>query len=214
MAIIKETYVSERKISDVVLSEANQQPIVLNKETILKMSLGKIKNHPNGLTSVLGSLDAIMKEVQGSNDKNERKAYFKARKLYEQITKLKNKPDKDNKKKSLKERLELVKSGVFLNEESADVASLRNKISQGLEENIVLDGTRFSATILWSDSLSKSEKNFLDKYYLIGEDYSNGNYIIEDKETGVIYSLDLHNGPEINSSSINRIASSRKEISI
>ena len=93
MAIIKETYVSERKISDVVLSEANQQPIVLNKETILKMSLGKIKKHPNGLTSVLGSLDAIMKEVQGSNDKNERKAYFKARKLYEQITKLKNKRD-------------------------------------------------------------------------------------------------------------------------
>lgn len=193
MAIIKETYVSERKISDAVLSEANQQPIVLNKETILKMSLGKIKNHPNGLTSVLGSLDAIMKEVQGSNDKNDRKAYFKARKLYEQITKLKNKP---------------------VNEESADVASLRNKISQVLKENIVLDGTRFSATILWSDSLSKSEKNFLDKYYLIGEDYSNGNYIIEDKETGVIYSLDLHNGPEINSSSINRIASSRKEISI
>lgn len=102
MAIIKETYVSERKISDVVLSEANQQPIVLNKETILKMSLGKIKNHPNGLTSVLGSLDAIMKEVQGSNDKNERKAYFKARKLYEQITKLKNEPDKDNKKKAAK----------------------------------------------------------------------------------------------------------------
>ena len=102
MAIIKETYISERKISDVVLSEANQQPIVLNKETILKMSLGKIKNHPNGLTSVLGSLDAIMKEVQGSNDKNERKAYFKARKLYEQITKLKNEPDKANKKKAAK----------------------------------------------------------------------------------------------------------------
>lgn len=99
MAIIKETYVSEHKISDAVLSEANQQPIVLNKETILKMSFGKIKNHPNGPTSVLGLLDAIMKEVQGSNDKNERKAYFKARKFYEQITKLKNEPDKDNKKK-------------------------------------------------------------------------------------------------------------------
>src|SRR5690554_2323775 len=102
MAIIKETYVSERKISDVILSEANQQPIVLNKETILKMSLGKIKNHPNGLTNVLGSLDAIMKELQGSNDKNERKAYFKARKIYEQIAKLKNKPGKDNKKKAAK----------------------------------------------------------------------------------------------------------------
>lgn len=97
MAIIKEKYVSEHKISDAVLSEAkNQQPIVLNKETILKMSLGKIKKHPDGLTSILGQLDAIMKEVQGSNDKNERKAYFKARKLYEQITKLKNQPDKDN----------------------------------------------------------------------------------------------------------------------
>ena len=103
MAIIKETYVSERKISDVVLSEANQQPIVLNKETILKMSFGKLKNHPDGPTSVLGLLDAIMKEVQGSNDKNERKAYFKARKLYEQITELKNNPDKANKKKAAKE---------------------------------------------------------------------------------------------------------------
>ena len=118
----------------------------------------------------------------------------------------------EQEKKSLKEKLKLIKSGMFLNEESADVASLRNKISQGLKENIVLDDIRSDATILWSDSLSKSERNFLDKYYLIGEDYSNGNYIIECKKTGVIYSLDLHNGPEINSSSIHRIASSRKEI--
>ena len=61
---------------------------------------------------------------------------------------------KDKKKKqaskSLKERLNLVKPGVFLNEESADVTALRNKINQGL---ILLPGLKGSAVDKMEESI-------------------------------------------------------------
>lgn len=56
----------------------------------------------------------------------------------------------EQEKKSLKEKLKLIKSGMFLNEESADVASLRNKISQGL---ILLPGLKGSAANKMEDSI-------------------------------------------------------------
>lgn len=52
--------------------------------------------------------------------------------------------------KSLKERLNVVKSGMFLNEEPTDITALRNKISQGL---ILLPGLKGSAADKMEDSI-------------------------------------------------------------
>lgn len=70
--------------------------------------------------------------------------------------------------KSLKERLNTVKSGMFLNEESADITALRNKISQGL---ILLPGLKGPAADKmedsirgWEDRINELKKEIGDKY--------------------------------------------------
>lgn len=57
---------------------------------------------------------------------------------------------KKQEKKSLKERLNLVKSGMYLNEESDNITALRNKIRQGL---IILPGLKGSAADKMEDSI-------------------------------------------------------------
>lgn len=143
-------------------------------------------------------------------------ALFK--KLNEQMEVSKIKRDNEI---SLEER-ELIENEIIFNnlveslERSQDIAAMYGehfkRDKKNLKETISLDDSKSEATILWNDSLSKVEKNFLSKYYLVGEDYSNGNYIIEDKKTGVIYSLDLEGSRQIGNSSIRRIANSIKNI--
>lgn len=65
-----------------------------------------------------------------------------------------NESEKKQVRKSLKERLELVKAGMFLNEESADITALRNKINQGL---ILLPGLKGAAADRMEDSIRSWE---------------------------------------------------------
>lgn len=68
--------------------------------------------------------------------------------------------------KSLKERLNTVKSGMFLNEESADITALRNKISQGL---ILLPGLKGPAADKMEDSIRGWEDRINELKKEIGE---------------------------------------------
>lgn len=70
--------------------------------------------------------------------------------------------------KSLKERLELVKSGMLLNEESDDITALRNKINQGL---IILPGLKGSAADKMEDAIRSWEDQINKLKNKIGEKY-------------------------------------------
>ena len=75
---------------------------------------------------------------------------------------------KKQEKKSLKERLNLVKSGMFLNEESADITALRNRISQGL---MLLPGLKGSAADKMEDSIRGWEDQIKELENKEGEKY-------------------------------------------
>lgn len=84
MAIIKENVIKKIKF----LNENNN---VLNIENIGSLSFKDIKNLNNkDHIKTLTQLNNMLLELQGSDDKNNRKLYFKILKLYEKLTKLTN----------------------------------------------------------------------------------------------------------------------------
>lgn len=96
--IIREKVMVQKPLN-VVLRESkieNSQEVVLKESVqgtdILSMSFADIKQHNGGDNmKTLRELNELMSKLQGSDDNEERKAYFKAKRLYQQLTKVINK---------------------------------------------------------------------------------------------------------------------------
>jgi len=73
-------------------------------EDILNMSFKDIIGYNNGDTmQTLRDLSSLMSRIQGTNEDDERKAYFKAKKFYEKLVAYdQNKNDKEVKKQDIK----------------------------------------------------------------------------------------------------------------
>ena len=137
-----------KKLYDELLSLISRGKLELTVATDKKEVLDK---RVHNVTGFLQKDEEDKKKNKFSDEKSE-KAYSLIKRMYEIYKSVSDQilQPKKQEKKSLKERLELVKSGMFLNEEPADITTLRNKISQGL---ILLPGLKGASANKMEDSI-------------------------------------------------------------